>query len=76
MGERAGSLTIAVSLTVLDVVVAARYGAVIWRVWAEILWIRIGVLLLAYVWAGSLVRIWAQACCEMRKAIWQRGVEA
>ena len=46
MGERTKTFTTAVSLTIL-VVIAARCGSVIWRIWSGVLWIRTVPLLLA-----------------------------
>ena len=52
---------IAVSLTVLDLVVALRYGPVVWRACAPIIWCRILLMLLFAVGLTSLARVWSRA---------------
>jgi len=74
MGKRTKHFAIAVSLTILDAVVAMQYGGVIWRTWSGILWSRMVLLLLAAVWATSLANIWARAFHELRHARPDRGV--
>ncbi len=51
---------VAVALTVLDLVAAFRYGPVVWRALAPILWCRILLLLLVALMATSLARVWSR----------------
>ena len=74
MRERTKYLAIAVSLTVLDGVVALHCGSVVWRTWSAILWSRMVILLLAAVWAVSLANIWARAFHELRRAYSDRRI--
>jgi hypothetical protein len=74
VGERAKHFIIAVSLTVLDVVVVVRYGGVIWRVWSGIIWSNMLLLLLAALWATTLLDLWARACRNLRYTLRVRGL--
>ncbi len=75
MGERAKGLIIAVSLTILDAVVAAHYGGVIWQTWSGILWSRFLLVLLAALWAASLANVWAHAYYGLRQELREQGAE-
>ncbi|MHB1838450.1 MAG: hypothetical protein ACYCPD_01690 [Acidobacteriaceae bacterium] len=66
MAKRTRQLTIALLLTVLEGVVALRYGRVIWTVWSGIIWTRLLMCFLAAIWLTSLANVWACAArrCE------------
>jgi hypothetical protein len=74
VGQRTKRLAIAVSVTALDGVVAGYYGGVVWRVFSGIIWSKLLVLLLAAVWATSLLHLWALAYSELRDVLRERGV--
>lgn len=58
MRERAKGVTIAVCVTILDVVVVWHYVPVIWQVWGGIPGIRVCLLLLAGTGSFTLADIW------------------
>lgn len=62
------NLAIAVTLTVLDLVVALRYGPAIWHAGSGVVWCRLLLILLAAVWATSLANIWYRARLIFGKA--------
>lgn len=74
MEVRAKHFIIAVSLTILDAVVAVHYGGVIWRAWSGIIWIRMTLLLLAALWATTLLDLWTRAYYDLRYAVRVRGM--
>jgi hypothetical protein len=68
VGGRARWFIVAVSLTVMDAVVAQNDCGMIWQAWSGILWIRAPLLLLGAIWVGSLADVWAQVFREMRRS--------
>jgi hypothetical protein len=74
MEVRAKHFVIAVSLTVLDAVVAVHYGGVIWRTWSGIFWSKMLLLLLAALWATTLLDLWTRAYYDLRYAVRVRGM--
>ena len=74
VGQRTKSFTIAASATILDVVVAARCGGVVWRTWSGVLWLRVALLLLAALWATSLATLWSSAYNDLRFLTYKGGV--
>lgn len=67
MGERTRRLAVAVSLTVLDAVVALHFGGVVWRAFAGIIWSRLLLLLLAALGATSLLNLWVRAYYDLQQ---------
>ncbi len=67
MGERTRRLAVAVSLTVLDAVVTLYYGSAVWRAFAGIIWSRLLLLLLAALWATSLLNLWVRAYYDLQQ---------
>jgi hypothetical protein len=67
MGGRTRRLAVAVSLTVLDAVVAVHYGRVVWRAFAGIIWGRLLLLLLAALGATSLLNLWVCAYYDLHR---------
>lgn len=67
MGGRTRRLAVAVSLTVLDAVVAVHYGRVVWRAFAGIIWGRLLLLLLAALGATSLLNLWVRAYYDLQQ---------
>ena len=59
MAGRVKSLTVAVSVTILDAVVLRHYGFGVWRVLAGVIWIRLALLIMASIGVYSLIDIWA-----------------
>ena len=83
VGDGTKCLATAVSVTVLDAAVATYYGGVVWKafyggvVWkafAVVIWSKLLLLLLAAVWAMTLLHIWVHACSRLRKAKQERRV--
>ena len=68
VGGRLRWFIVAVSQTVVDAVVARNDCGVIWQAWSGINWVRVTLLLLGAIWAGSLVDVWAQVFREMRRS--------
>lgn len=62
-------LTIAISMTLLDVAVAFRYGAEIWTAWSGIGWVRLLILALGALLASSLANIWVQTGRGLGRAV-------
>ena len=61
MDLRSRRFAVAVTLTVLDLVVALGYGREVWRALSPIIWCRILLLLLFAVWLTSFARVWSRA---------------
>ena len=74
MGKRSNWLGIAISLTALDAGVTTYYGGVVWRAFAVLIWSKLLLLLLAAVWATTLLHVWVYACSQLRQAIQERRV--
>lgn len=68
MDFKGKNFAIAVTLTVLDLVVACRYGTAVWQAYSEIIWYRLLLLLFAAVWITSLADLWSRARCPSREA--------
>lgn len=60
MVENFRRLTIAISMTLLDLAVAFRYGMDIWTAWSGIGWVRLLTLAMGALLASSLAKIWVQ----------------
>ena len=69
MGERAKCLAPAALLTVLDAVVVINYGGMVWKVSSAMIWSKLLVLLLATIWATTLLPVWSNACSHLRQKI-------
>ena len=65
MAKRTSQVTIAILPTVLDGLMALRYGGVISTVWSGIIWISLLMCLLAAVWLASLANVWE---CAARRS--------
>lgn len=76
MGERTKCLATAVSVTVLDATVATYYGGVVWKAYAVVIWSKLLLLLLAAVWATTLLHIWIHACSRLRQGNQEHRVVA
>ena len=61
MDLRKRRFAVAVTLTVLDLVVVLSYGRELWRAFSPIIWCRILLLLVFAVWLTSLARVWSRA---------------
>ena len=75
MKDQAKHFAIAIAITVLDVVMAVRYGTVIWLAWSWNIWYREVFLLATCSWAGSLGDIWAHALRALRQPTGDRGAK-
>jgi hypothetical protein len=69
VGKRTTWLGIAISVTALDAAVVTYYGGAVWRAFAVVIWSKLLLLLLAAVWATTLLHIWDHACFQLRRAI-------
>jgi hypothetical protein len=67
VGKRTTWLGIATSVTALDAAVVTYYGGVVWRAFAVVIWSKLLLLLLAAVWATTLLHIWVHACSRLRR---------
>ena len=67
MGLQRTYLRIAVALTALDLRVAFRYGAAVWRAYADSLPLRLLLLLFVAVWITNLTDLWSRAIYRLRK---------
>ncbi len=69
MGERAKCLPHAALLTVLDAVVVINCGGMVWEVMPAMIWSKLLLLLLAIIWATTLLHVWRNACSHLRQKI-------
>ncbi len=69
MGERAKCLAPAALLTVLDAVVVINYGGMVWKVSSTMIWSKLLLLLVATVWATTLLHVWCIAYSHLRYKI-------
>ena len=67
-------LATAASVTVLDAAAVTYYGGVVWRAFAVLIWSKLLLLLLAAVWATTLLHIWVHGCSRLRQANQERRV--
>jgi hypothetical protein len=67
-------LGIATSVTALDAAVVTYYGGVVWRAFSLVIWSKLLLLLLAAVWATTLLHIWVYGCSRLRQANQERQV--
>jgi hypothetical protein len=74
VGKRSNWLGIAISVTALDAGVTTYYGGVIWKAFAVVIWSKLLLLLLAAVWATTLLHIWVHACSRLRQENQERQV--
>jgi hypothetical protein len=74
MAFKVKNVAIAVTLTVLDFSVAARYGTVVWQAYAGIIWCRLLLLLFVGLWVTSLADLWSRAGRTSREAPRHRRV--
>jgi hypothetical protein len=74
VGKQTTRLGIAISVTALDAVVVTYYGGVVWRAFAVVIWSKLLLLLLAAVWATTLLHIWVHSCSQLRQAKRERRV--
>ncbi|MBW4045584.1 MAG: hypothetical protein HIU87_11395 [Acidobacteria bacterium] len=69
MGKRTKCLATAISVTVFDAAVATYYGGVVWKAFSVVIWIKLLLLLLAAMWAITLLHIWVPVYSYLRQAI-------
>ena len=74
MGKRTTWLGIATSVTALDAAVVTYYGGVVWKAFAVVIWSKLLLLLLAAVWATTLLHIWVHACSRLRQENQERRI--
>ncbi len=67
MGKRSTWLGIAISVTALDAGVTTYCGGLVWKTFAVVIWSKLLLLLLAAVWATTLLHIWVHACSRLRQ---------
>ena len=61
-------------MTGLDAVTATYYGGVVWKAFSVVIWSKLLLLLLAAVWAITLLHVWVYACSPLRQATKERRV--
>jgi hypothetical protein len=74
VGKRSTWLGIAISVTALDAGVTTYYGSLVWKAFAVVIWSKLLLLLLAAVWATTLLHIWVHACSRLRQENQERRV--
>jgi len=74
MGKRKTWLGIATSATAIDAAAVTYYGGVVWRAFAVVIWSKLLLLLLAAIWAITLLHVWVHACSQLRRVNRQRQV--
>jgi hypothetical protein len=67
VGKRSNWVGIAISVTAFDAGVTTYYGGVVWKAFAVVIWSKLLLLLLAAVWATTLLHIWVHACSLLRQ---------
>jgi hypothetical protein len=74
VGKRSTWLGVAISVTALDAGVTTYYGGVVWKAFAVVIWSKLLLLLLAAVWATTLLHIWVHAFSRLRQENQERRV--
>lgn len=74
MALKGKTFAIAVTLTVLDFSVAARYGTAVWQAYEGIVWCRLLLLLFVAVWVICLTDLWRRVGNTSREAPRHRRV--
>lgn len=74
MAFKGQNFAIAVTLTVLDFLVAARYGTAVWQAYAGIVWCRLLLLLFVAVWITCLADLWRRVGRTSRESPRRRRV--
>ena len=74
VGDRAKCFATAALLTGLDAVTATNYGSVVWKASSVVIWSKLLSLLLAAMWAVTLLHVGIHACSHLRQAIKERWV--
>jgi hypothetical protein len=74
VGKRSTWFGIAISMTALDAAVTTYYGGVLWKAFAVVIWSKLLLLLLAAVWATTLLHIWVHALSRLRRENQERRV--
>ncbi len=74
MDFKGKNFAIAVTLTVLDFLVAVRYGTAVWQAYAGIIWCRLLLLLFVAVWVTCLADLWRRVGRTSREAPRHRRV--
>jgi len=72
--ERTKWLGTAALVTGLDAVTATYYGSVVWKAFSVAIWSKLLLVLLAAIWAITLLHVWVYACSHLRQAIQDRRV--
>lgn len=67
--ERTKCLAPAAFVTVLNAAVVMNYSGVVRKVLLGILWSKLLLLLMATVWATTLLHVWFHACSRLRQEI-------
>jgi hypothetical protein len=60
VGQRTKNFTIAVLVTILDAGVVVHYGPILWQVFGQVSWMRLGLLLFAGTGTFTLADIWSR----------------
>jgi hypothetical protein len=68
VGKRSNWLGIAISVTALDAGVTTYYGSVVWKAFSVVIWTKLLLVLLAAIWAITLLHVWVYACSQLRQA--------
>jgi hypothetical protein len=74
VGKRSAWFGITISVTALDAGVTTYYGGVVWKAFAVVIWSKLLLLLLAAIWATTLLHIWVHACSRLRQENQERRV--
>lgn len=74
MRTRTTWLGIANSVTPFDAAVVTSNGDVAWRAFAVVIWSKLLLLMLAAVWATTLLHVWVHARFSLRRADQERRV--
>lgn len=72
MRGRTKQLAIAVALTIVDVVIANYYCAVIWQAFARDMFARAALLGLLCLWIATAVVIWLHVAYDVRQILQER----
>jgi hypothetical protein len=67
VGKRSNWVGIAISVTAFDAGVTTYYGGVVWKAFAVVIWSKLLLLLLAALWATTLLHIWVHAHSLLRQ---------
>jgi hypothetical protein len=72
MGDRTTRFSVAVLLTIMDVVVFEHFFGVICEAWAGLAWMRVVLIPTLALWTGSAAVLWLHVYYDLRQILYER----